>query len=144
MFIQKWRPYCKCSTCVTADVLIMKVKRWHGGCLITWCLTHLLLVPHICVSELGSGNGLAPNRRQAITWTNAGLFSIGSWEQFSVKLQLEFYHFDSRKCFCNCRLPKWWPFCPQGRWFKGCSKGCHKASLGLSFLTHFSLKITFS
>ena len=27
--------------------------------------------------SIGSGNGLAPNRRQAITWTNAGLLSIG-------------------------------------------------------------------
>ena len=37
------------------------------------------LVPHICVSELvsiGSGNGLSPLRRQAITWTNTGLLSI--------------------------------------------------------------------
>ena len=26
---------------------------------------------------IGSGNGLSPIRRQAITWTNAGLLSIG-------------------------------------------------------------------
>ena len=43
-------------------------------------LTHLPQVPHICVSELssiGSGYGLSPVRRQAITWTNAELLSIG-------------------------------------------------------------------
>ena len=38
------------------------------------------LVPHICVSELGSfgsDNGLSPIRYQAIIYTNAGLLSIG-------------------------------------------------------------------
>ena len=29
-----------------------------------------------------------------------------------MKLELEFYHFHSRKCIWNCRLPKWLPFCP--------------------------------
>ena len=35
---------------------------------------------HICVSKLtiiGSDNGLSPDRRQAIMWTNAGLLLIG-------------------------------------------------------------------
>ena len=44
-------------------------------------LTHLPLVSHICVREsgisIGSDNGLSPARRQAITWANAGLLSIG-------------------------------------------------------------------
>ena len=35
-------------------------------------------------------------------------------EQMSVKIELEFYHFHSRKCIWNCRLPKWGPFCPGG------------------------------
>ena len=39
---------------------------------------------------------------------------LDSWEQISVKFELEFYHFQSRKCIWNCRLPKWWPFCPRG------------------------------
>ena len=37
-------------------------------------------VTHMCVSKvciIGSDNGLSPGRRQAITWTNAGLVSIG-------------------------------------------------------------------
>ena len=38
-------------------------------------LTHAPLIPHIWVS-VGLGNGLSPVRRQAITWTNAGLLSI--------------------------------------------------------------------
>ena len=43
-------------------------------------LTHWGRVTHICVGNLtiiGSDNGLAPGRRQAIIWTNAGLLSIG-------------------------------------------------------------------
>ena len=35
---------------------------------------------HICVTKLtiiGSDNGLSPDRRQAIIWTNAGILSIG-------------------------------------------------------------------
>ena len=43
-------------------------------------LTHWGRVTHICVSKLisiGSDNGLSPNRRQAIIWTNAGILLIG-------------------------------------------------------------------
>ena len=35
---------------------------------------------HICVSKptiIGSDNGLSPDRRQAIIWTNAGILLIG-------------------------------------------------------------------
>ena len=37
---------------------------------------------HICVSKLtiiGSDNGLSPDRRHAIIWTNAELLLIGPW-----------------------------------------------------------------
>ena len=37
---------------------------------------------------------------------------LESWEQISVKFELKFFHFHSRKCIWNCRLPKWRPFCP--------------------------------
>ena len=37
---------------------------------------------------------------------------LDSWVPISVKFELEFCHFHSRKCIWNCRLPKWWPFCP--------------------------------
>ena len=41
---------------------------------------------------------------------------LDSWEHISVKFESEFYHFHSRKCSWKCRLPKWRPFCPGGRW----------------------------
>ena len=40
-------------------------------------LTHWGRVTHICIGKLaiiGSDNGLAPDRRRAIIWTNAGIF----------------------------------------------------------------------
>ena len=43
-------------------------------------LTHWGRVTHICVSKLtiiGSDNGLSPDRRRAIIWTNAGISIIG-------------------------------------------------------------------
>ena len=42
-------------------------------------LTHWGRVTHICVGKLiiiGSDNGLSPGRRQAIIWTNAGIWSM--------------------------------------------------------------------
>ena len=44
-----------------------------------YALTHWGRVTHICVSELtiiGSDNGLSPQRRQAIIWTNDGILLI--------------------------------------------------------------------
>ena len=43
-------------------------------------LTHWGRVTHICVGKLtiiGSDNGLSPERRQAIIWTNGGILLIG-------------------------------------------------------------------
>ena len=37
---------------------------------------------------------------------------LDSFEQLSVKFELEFYYFHSRKCTRNCRLLKWRQFCP--------------------------------
>ena len=59
-------------------------------------LTHLPLLPHIeSVNwvSIRSGNDLPPVRRQAITWTNAGLLSC---EQISVIHKFD--HFHSRNC----------------------------------------------
>ena len=50
---------------------------------------------------------------------------LDSWEQLSVKFKSEYCHFHSRKCIRNCRLPKWRPFCPDG---KGLNKVLHKIS----------------
>ena len=47
--------------------------------ILLFSLTHWGQVTHICVSKLtiiGSDNGLSPDRRKAIIWTNAGILSI--------------------------------------------------------------------
>ena len=51
-------------------------------------LTHWGRVTHICVGKstiIGSHNGLSPHRRQAIIWTNAGIFLIRPVGKKSVK-----------------------------------------------------------
>ena len=78
-------------------------------------LTHLPLVTHICVSELSQSVqvmacrlfGTKPLPEPILVY-----FKLDSWEQISVKLEWEFYHFHSRKCIWKCRLPNWRPFCP--------------------------------
>ena len=70
-------------------------------------LTHWGQVTHICVSKLtiiGSDNGLSPDRRQAIIWTNAGLLLIGPLGTNFSEILIKILHFHSRKCIWKCRL----------------------------------------
>ena len=68
-------------------------------------LTHWGRVAHICIGKLtiiGSDNGLSPERRQAIIWTNAGLLLL-TWPlgTNSIEVSIEFKHLHSRKCISN-------------------------------------------
>ena len=79
-------------------------------------LTHLPLVLHICVSELGHHwfrywpvAYSVPSHYLNQCWF---IVKWDSWEQISVKFVSEFYHFHPRKCIWKCCLQKWWPFCP--------------------------------
>ena len=63
-------------------------------------------VTHICVSKLtiiGSDNGLSPEQRQAIIWTNAGMLLIGAlgtnFSEISIEIHQFFY---SSKCIRIC------------------------------------------
>ena len=48
--------------------------------------------------------GLLPVGRQAITWTNDALLSIGSiWTNFS-EIRIKYKTSHSKKCICKCRL----------------------------------------
>ena len=53
---------------------------------------------------IGSGNDLSPIRRQAITWTNADLCQLDSWEQTSLKFEWQCNDFHSRKWTRKRRL----------------------------------------
>ena len=73
-------------------------------------LTHRGWVTHICVSKLtiiGSDNGLSPDRRQAIIWTNAGLLLIGPLGTNFGDILIEIWTFSFKKM----RLKVSWPFC---------------------------------
>ena len=80
-------------------------------------LTHWGRVAHICLNKLamnGSDHGLLPDRRQAIIWTNAGIFLIVAL--ITNKLQLKFnrnsYIFLQEKMHLKISSAKWRPCCP--------------------------------
>ena len=68
-----------------AIIVLIRDYVWRGFVItisnvIARILTHWDRVTHICSSKLtiiGSDNGLSPDRRQAIIWTNAGILLIG-------------------------------------------------------------------
>ena len=61
--------------------------------------------------SFGSGNGLSPVQRQAITWTNADLLSIGiKHECYLITIQ----KFSLMKIHLKMLFATWQPFCPRG------------------------------
>ena len=63
-------------------------------------LTHWGRVMHICVGKLtiiGSDNGLSPERRRAIIWTNAGILLIGSLGTNFSEISIEIQTFSLKK-----------------------------------------------
>ena len=81
---------------------------------VTQRLTHWGRVTHIRVSKLsiiGSDNGLSPGRRQAITWTNAGILLIQTLRTNFSEILREIYTFSFKKMHLKCRLEKCRPSC---------------------------------
>ena len=64
--------------------------------------------------SIGSGNGLSPVRRHAITWTNAGLMSIRPLGTIFSEIQIKITKFSFMKMHLNVSSAKWRPFCPGG------------------------------
>ena len=64
-------------------------------------LTHLPLVPHMYASvnwiNIGSGKGLAPIRRQAITWTTVHVLSNGLSEKKISEIRINIQNFLFKK-----------------------------------------------
>ena len=63
-------------------------------------LTHWGRVTHICVSKLtiiGSDNGLSPDRRQAIIWTNAGIMLIRNLGTYLSEILGKIHSFSFKK-----------------------------------------------
>ena len=64
-------------------------------------LTHWGRVKHICIGKLtiiGLDNGLSPERRQAIIWTNTGILLIGHLGTNCSETLSKLIYFHSRKC----------------------------------------------
>ena len=77
-------------------------------------LTHWGRVTHICVGKLiiiGSDNGLSPNRRQAIIWTNDGLLSIGPLRTYFSENLIKLQQFSLKKLHVKMASAKWRPSC---------------------------------
>ena len=69
---------------------------------------------HICVGKLafiGSDNGLSPDRRQAIIWTNAGILLIEPLETNFSEIFIEIHAFSFKKMHLKMSSAKWSPFC---------------------------------
>ena len=81
---------------------------WYGD------LTHWGRVTHICVDKLtiiGSDNGLSPEQRQAIIWTNAGIFLIRLLGTNFSEILIEIQTFSFKKMHLKISSAKWRPFC---------------------------------
>ena len=77
-------------------------------------LTHSGRVTHICISNqtiIGSDNGLLPDRRQAITWTNAGILLIGPLGTNFSEILVEIYTLSLKKMHLKMSSGKWRSFC---------------------------------
>ena len=69
---------------------------------------------HICVSKLtiiGSDNGLPPDRRQAIIWTNAGLLLIGPLGTNFSEILIKILIFSFKEMRLKVSSAKRQPFC---------------------------------
>ena len=79
-----------------------------------YVLTHWGRVMHICVSKLiviGSDNGLSPGRRQAITWTNAGILLIAALGTNFSEILIEIATFSFKKMHLKMSSGEWRQFC---------------------------------
>ena len=87
---------------------------WHllhcrsDGCQLTYWVTH------ICVGKrtiIGSDNGLSPDRRQAIIWTNAWMLLIASLGTNFSEILNGIQTISFTKMHLKMSSAKWRPFC---------------------------------
>ena len=77
-------------------------------------LTHWGRVTHICVSRqtiIGSDNGSAPGRRQAIIWTNAGILLVGLLRTNFSEIVIKIHTFSFKKMHLKISSGKCCPSC---------------------------------
>ena len=84
-------------------------------CNVPPALTHWGQMTHICVGKstiIGSDNGLSPDRRQAIIWTNAGILLIGPLGTYFSEILTGIQAFSFKKMHLKMSSAKWRSFCP--------------------------------
>ena len=104
----------RCNRCMLSE-FSTTAENWFNEVITTsaWGLL-IWWVTHICVSKLtiiGSDNGLSPNRRQAIIWTNAGKLLIGPLGTNFSEMLIEIYRVSFKKMHLKMSSAKWRPFC---------------------------------
>ena len=96
------------NSCVNSICSLQRVRRLYSPVTGSFpTLTHWGRVTHICVGNLttiGSDNGLSPDRRQTIIWTNDGILLIWpvgtNFNDILIKTSYIFFP----KCIWKCRL----------------------------------------
>ena len=95
------------------------LRRWYLLCHrplgdVIEILTHWGRVTHICVGKstiIGSDNGLSPDRRQAIIWTNVGILLIRPLGTYFSEILTGIQTFSFNKMHLKMSSAKWRPFC---------------------------------
>ena len=90
------------------------VQGQQSGWLDCSILTHWGRVTLICVCKLtiiGSDNGLSPEWRQAIIWTNAGILLIGTLGTNFSEILIEIQTFSLKEMRLKVSFAKRRPFC---------------------------------
>ena len=114
-------------------VILLKSQNLSDGIILTGLQVKTLTLnslwpSDICVSKLtiiGSDNGLSPDRRQAITWTNAGLLLIGPLGTNFSEILIEILTFSFKKRRLKVSSAKRRPFC-LGLNVSNAQRGCQK------------------
>ena len=90
---------------------------YHAKSYKTHSLTHWGRVTYICdicvsrLIDIGSDNGLSPDRRQAIIWTNAGILWNGHLGANFSEILIEIYTFSFKKMRFKISSGTWRSFC---------------------------------
>ena len=87
---------------------------WYAMSLEIYTLIHWGRVMHIYISKLsiiGSDNGLSPDRRQAIIWTNAGMLLIRTLGTNFSDFLSQIRAFSFKKMHLKMSSGKWRPSC---------------------------------
>ena len=103
-----WMP---CSVSVWLGII--KYLTYNSFTRDIWYLTHCGRLAHICVSKLstiGSDNGLSPDRRQAIIWTNTGILLIRPLGTNFNDILIEINIISFMKIHLKMSSGKWRPF----------------------------------